>query len=178
MTESLAGLTGLPDGVTVNGHAVLLYPLTMADIGAWNRWARQEALAVSLAACVGLPEDARREAQRAALVIAQSICFGLDEPGWSILCSHEGAVKAIELSLAHGKEKFTSAAISELFQPRNGNGIITDRPMFEALNLILVLSGFISQKTFLEWKGSLLPKAAQDEEKKTKIENPPSPTSA
>ena len=159
---TLAMLTAAPDTVTVNGRTTTLYPLTMADVGQWNRWARAAFLEPILQATAGLEADMRRNAQQAAFQSAKEISF-FDRPAWPIMDTTEGLLKTIELSLAHSKAP--PADLASLF--RNENGVLSSVALSEAAWTIYALSGYVSTKRLLQVLGR-----AEPDEKKTETMTP------
>ncbi|MGD0656285.1 MAG: hypothetical protein ABSA16_18275 [Thermoguttaceae bacterium] len=166
-TETLAGLTAAPDFVTVNGRKITLHPLTMADIGVWNRWARAEFLVPALTAAGYLEDLARLEAQRAALNEAKQIGF-YEVAAIPIMHSTEGMLKTLELSLAHSKEPPAADMLAVWF--KDESGVLSQRALLNAVHVIYHLSGFLSAKRLLEYLG--LVKSSDADEKKTETETP------
>ena len=161
-TETVAGLTAAPDFVTVNGRKITLHPLTMADIGVWNRWARAEFLVPALTAASSLEGLAKLETQRAAMNEAKQIGF-YEIPAIPIMHSTEGMLKTLELALAHSKEPPPVDALASWF--KDESGVLSQRSLLDAVHVVYHLSGFLSAKRLLEYLGLLKPTAA--DEKKT-----------
>ena len=167
MAESLAGLTALPESVTVAGREVKLYPLTMADVGAWNRWARAQLLEPGLQACAALEGAAREDAQRAVFNEAKRISFW-DAPSFPIMDSTDGRLKTLALSVAHGPAPMTEAELRALFCGETGFALSA---LSDAAWIVYSLSGYVSMKRCLEVLGKI--PAPKTDEKKTETPTKP-----
>jgi hypothetical protein len=152
VAETLAGLAALPDSLTVNGRTLTLYPLTMADVGAWNRWARAQFLEPALLACAALEGEARQTALRDIFDEAKSISFW-DRPSFELMDSTEGRIKLLALSLAHGPAPApTEHQLRTIFE---ADGIRQHPALGAAMWLIYALSGYVSHKTYLDVTGKI-----------------------
>jgi len=150
------------DTVTVNGRQLVLYPLRLDEVRAWNRWARAEFITPALDACKALDGQERLDREHAAFQEAKAIAFW-DTPSFPIMDTTEGRLKTVELSLSRGPQPMMAAEVAAIF--RDDNGLMRGS-LADAAWRVYVLSGYVSAKT-------LLP--ATPAEKKTETSAPATP---